>query len=271
MAEHVPDVLFVRVHNAGRSQMAAALLAHDAGDQVRVGSAGSAHADEVNPAVREVMAEIGIGLSREVPTRLNFDDVDAADVVITVGCGDACPAFPASATSTGNSPTPPARTRTRCDPSATTSTAACASCSTKNVGSRRCPSGPVLESDGAGGGNYVRVALPFVIANGDGAIGMLGDPNRRALFELLARRPSSVGELAVLLPISRPAVSQHLKVLKDGGLVVSHADGNRRVYRLNPDGVSALRAWLDGVWNDALTSYHKAAQADPTDDIGDQP
>jgi DNA-binding transcriptional ArsR family regulator len=75
----------------------------------------------------------------------------------------------------------------------------------------------------------------------------------------------------VLLPISRPAVSQHLKVLKDGGLVVSQPDGNRRVYRLNPDGVSALRAWLDGVWNDALTSFHKAVEADPTDDIGVPP
>jgi DNA-binding transcriptional ArsR family regulator len=101
-----------------------------------------------------------------------------------------------------------------------------------------------------------------VAADEGGTIGVLSDPNRRAIFELLARRPSSVGELAELLPISRPAVSQHLKVLKDGGLVVSQPDGNRRVYRLNPDGVSALRAWLDGVWNDALTSFHKAAQAD---------
>ncbi len=117
----------------------------------------------------------------------------------------------------------------------------------------------------------MHLVLPFVAANEDGAIGLLGDPNRRAIFELLARRPSSVGELAELLPISRPAVSQHLKVLKDGGLVVSQPDGNRRVYRLNPDGVSALRAWLDGVWNDALTSFHKAVEADPTDDIGVPP
>ncbi|MEJ2866968.1 arsenate reductase ArsC [Actinomycetospora sp. OC33-EN08] len=90
----VPEVLFVCVHNAGRSQMAAALLAHHAGDQVRVRSAGSAPADEVNPAVRAVMAELGIDLAHEVPTELSHADVDAADVVITMGCGDACPVFP---------------------------------------------------------------------------------------------------------------------------------------------------------------------------------
>jgi protein-tyrosine-phosphatase len=90
----VPEVLFVCVHNAGRSQMAAALLVHHAQGAVRVTSAGSAPADAVNPAVREVMAELGIDLSREFPKRLTTDAVDAADVVITMGCGDACPVFP---------------------------------------------------------------------------------------------------------------------------------------------------------------------------------
>ena len=94
---------------------------------------------------------------------------------------------------------------------------------------------------------------------GDGGLGLLGDPTRRAIFELLARRPSSVGELARQLPVSRPAVSQHLRVLKDGGLVVSRAEGTRRVYQLNPDGVSALRAYLDRVWDEALTSFQKVA------------
>ena len=94
---------------------------------------------------------------------------------------------------------------------------------------------------------------------GDGGLGLLGDPTRRAIFELLARRPSSVGELARQLPVSRPAVSQHLRVLKDGGLVVSRAEGTRRVYQLNPDGVSALRAYLDRVWDEALTAFQKAA------------
>jgi DNA-binding transcriptional ArsR family regulator len=100
-----------------------------------------------------------------------------------------------------------------------------------------------------------------VATNGDDALGLLGDPSRRAIFEMVARRPSSVQELTDLLPISRPAVSQHLKVLKDGGLVVSRAEGTRRIYQLNPDGVTALRTWLDGVWSDALTGFQKAADA----------
>jgi DNA-binding transcriptional ArsR family regulator len=95
----------------------------------------------------------------------------------------------------------------------------------------------------------------------DAGLGLLGDPTRRAIFELLARRPSSVGELAQQLPITRPAVSQHLRVLKDGGLVVSRPEGTRRVYRLNPDGVTALRAYLDRIWQEALTAFQKAAQA----------
>jgi DNA-binding transcriptional ArsR family regulator len=98
-------------------------------------------------------------------------------------------------------------------------------------------------------------------AYGDAGLGLLGDPNRRAIFELLARQPSSVQQLADQLPISRPAVSQHLRVLKDGGLVVSRAEGTRRIYQLNPDGVGALHAWLDGVWGDALALFHKAAEA----------
>ena len=96
-------------------------------------------------------------------------------------------------------------------------------------------------------------------------LGLLGDPTRRAIFELLARRPSTVGELAQQLPITRSAVSQHLRVLKDGGLVVSRAEGTRRIYRLNPDGVTALRAYLDRVWKEALTAFGKAAQAAPLD------
>jgi DNA-binding transcriptional ArsR family regulator len=95
----------------------------------------------------------------------------------------------------------------------------------------------------------------------DGGWGLLGDPTRRAIFELLAREPSSVQQLADQLPISRPAVSQHLRVLRDGGLVVSKADGTRRIYRLNPEGVGALRAWLDAVWGEALAGFQKVAEA----------
>jgi DNA-binding transcriptional ArsR family regulator len=83
-----------------------------------------------------------------------------------------------------------------------------------------------------------------VDAYGDAGLSLLGDPTRRAIFDLLARHPCSVGELARQLPISRPAVSQHLRVLKDAGLVVSQPEGTRRIYRLDPDGVSALRASL---------------------------
>ena len=101
--------------------------------------------------------------------------------------------------------------------------------------------------------------------NGVEGLGLLGDPTRRAIFELLARRPCTVGELAQQLPVTRSAVSQHLRVLRDGGLVVSRAEGTRRIYRLNPDGVTALRAYLDRVWEEALSAFGKAAQAAPVD------
>jgi arsenate reductase (thioredoxin) len=90
----VPEVLFVCVHNAGRSQMAAALLHHHARGRVAVRSAGSEPADRVNPAVVQVMGELGIDVSRQVPVKLATEDVAASDVVVTMGCGDACPIFP---------------------------------------------------------------------------------------------------------------------------------------------------------------------------------
>ena len=89
-----PEVLFVCVHNAGRSQMAAALLDHHARGRVQVRSAGSDPADSLNPAVVAAMAEVGIDLSRELPKPLTDASVKAADVVITMGCGDACPVYP---------------------------------------------------------------------------------------------------------------------------------------------------------------------------------
>jgi protein-tyrosine-phosphatase len=89
-----PEVLFVCVHNAGRSQMAAALLDHHAAGRVRVRSAGSMPGDRINPAVVAVMNEIGLDLSGEVPKPLNEAAVQVADVVITMGCGDACPVYP---------------------------------------------------------------------------------------------------------------------------------------------------------------------------------
>jgi arsenate reductase len=89
-----PSVLFVCVHNAGRSQMAAGFLRHLAGDAVEVRSAGSLPGDRVNPAAVEAMAELGIDISDRQPTVLTTEAVEASDVVITMGCGDACPVFP---------------------------------------------------------------------------------------------------------------------------------------------------------------------------------
>jgi DNA-binding transcriptional ArsR family regulator len=88
----------------------------------------------------------------------------------------------------------------------------------------------------------------------------LGDPTRRAIFERIAERPRPVGELAAELPVSRPAVSQHLKVLKDAGLVVDEAAGNRRIYRINPDGLAGLRVDLDRFWLSALRAYKDAVE-----------
>jgi arsenate reductase len=89
-----PEVLFVCIHNAGRSQMAAALLDHQAAGKVRVTSAGSQPASQLNPAVVAAMAEIGLDISREYPKPLTTGQVQAADVVITMGCGDTCPVYP---------------------------------------------------------------------------------------------------------------------------------------------------------------------------------
>jgi DNA-binding transcriptional ArsR family regulator len=88
----------------------------------------------------------------------------------------------------------------------------------------------------------------------------LGDRTRRTIFERLARRPCAVGELARGLPVSRPAVSQHLKVLKDAGLVIDLPAGNRRIYEVNRDGLGKLRADLDQFWNSALAAYKTAVE-----------
>ena len=97
---------------------------------------------------------------------------------------------------------------------------------------------------------------------------MLGDSSRRAILECLAERPRAVGELADALPISRPAVSQHLKVLKNAGLVSERVAGTRRIYRLNPAGVAAMRDQLDTYWNRALAGYQDTvASPDDTDGL----
>jgi DNA-binding transcriptional ArsR family regulator len=93
------------------------------------------------------------------------------------------------------------------------------------------------------------------------AFGALGDPTRRIIFERLAKRPRAVGELARGLPISRPAVSQHLAILKAAGLVTDRADGARRLYRVDPAGVDAIRAWLDQFWDRTLEAFKAEAES----------
>jgi DNA-binding transcriptional ArsR family regulator len=95
----------------------------------------------------------------------------------------------------------------------------------------------------------------------DGLIA-LADPTRRTIFERVAARPRAVGELASELPVSRPAVSQHLKVLKDARLVVDRSVGTRRIYQVDPDGLRALRGYLDHFWDQALAAYRDAVEQD---------
>ena len=90
----------------------------------------------------------------------------------------------------------------------------------------------------------------------------LGDPTRREIFARIAERPRAVGELARELPVSRPAVSQHLRVLKDAGLVTDRAEGNRRIYQADPAGLAALRAQLDTFWNQALATFEQVVDHD---------
>ncbi len=131
MTAETPGVLFVCVHTAGRSQMAALLSAHLGGGVVRVRSAGSDPADRVNPLVVEAMAELVLGMSAKAPKLLTDDAVRGADAVVTMGCGDACPLYPASATRTGSSRTP--RRRTRSARSATRSGNASRCCSARSA------------------------------------------------------------------------------------------------------------------------------------------
>ena len=98
------------------------------------------------------------------------------------------------------------------------------------------------------------------------ALVALGDPTRRAVFERVATRPQSVGELASSLPVSRPAVSQHLKVLKQAGLVSDAAAGSRRIYRMDPRGLQDLRAYLDHFWNQALAAFKTTVEQRPKEE-----
>jgi DNA-binding transcriptional ArsR family regulator len=106
----------------------------------------------------------------------------------------------------------------------------------------------------------VSVGLPLVVTYRVDGWTALADPTRRAIFERVAKHPRAVGELARELPVSRPAVSQHLKVLKEAGLVVDRPVGTRRIYELDRGGLDALRAQLDRFWSTALASYKTLAE-----------
>ncbi|HST81740.1 MAG TPA: metalloregulator ArsR/SmtB family transcription factor [Kineosporiaceae bacterium] len=104
-------------------------------------------------------------------------------------------------------------------------------------------------------------SLPFVATYGNAVLTALGDPTRQSIVECLASGPLAVTDLAARLPVSRPAVSQHLKVLAEAGVVGHRAVGTRRVYHLDPAGLAALRSYLDGFWTQALTSFADLAEA----------
>jgi len=93
------------------------------------------------------------------------------------------------------------------------------------------------------------------------ALDALGGPTRRAMLESLCERPMAVGELAAVLPVSRPAVSQHLRVLKAAGLVTDRAEGTRRIYAVDPNGIETLRAYLDRFWDDALATFTRVVES----------
>jgi DNA-binding transcriptional ArsR family regulator len=99
------------------------------------------------------------------------------------------------------------------------------------------------------------------------ALAALADPTRRAVFERLAARPSAVGILARDMPVSRPAVSQHLRVLKEAGLVIESAAGTRRIYRIDPRGIAAMRDWLEALWSAALDAFKDFADQQSEEDL----
>jgi DNA-binding transcriptional ArsR family regulator len=97
--------------------------------------------------------------------------------------------------------------------------------------------------------------MPYQEAAYERAFAALADPSRRQVFERLRAGPAPVGDIAKGMPVSRPAVSQHLKVLKEAGLVIDRAEGTRRIYAIDPEGIAALRSWLDQFWDDVLVAF----------------
>ena len=137
-----------------------------------------------------------------------------------------------------------------------------------NIGPVNSERGPVLDM-----ATVVSEYLPLVNTYALDGWAALGDRTRRTIFASLAAAPRAVGELADTLPVSRPAVSQHLKILKTAGLVIDERAGARRIYRVNQDGLRHMRAELDTFWNDTLTAYKRVVQQvdTPTDRRAHQP
>jgi|GEM_PF-426640 len=194
LPKDVPEVLFVCVHNAGRSQMAAALLNHHAHGRVHVRSAGSMPADAVNPAVAQVLDELGLDIGREFPKPLTDDVARAADVLVTMGCGDACPVFRASATWTGSSTTRTGGRRRRSVASGTTSTPTSVRCS-RNWSRAQAPPRSLPGKPGGGGagtGSRAATVRPTASAHRSAAVGRR--PRRAATRgPAVATRPPTVG------------------------------------------------------------------------------
>ena len=115
-------------------------------------------------------------------------------------------------------------------------------------------------------GETVSGNLRFVMTNATAMLTALGDPTRQAIFERLTDGPLAVGQLADLLPVTRPAVSQHLKVLKDVGLVVDRQVGTRRLYQVDPQGLALLRAHLDGFWERSLAAFQDRTREERQDE-----
>src|SRR5689334_17483317 len=117
--------------------------------------------------------------------------------------------------------------------------------------------------------NSVSRSLRLAVANAPEMLSVLAEPIRQAIFDRLADGPRPVGELAAELPVSRPAVSQHLKVLKDVGLVVDRKAGTRRLYQVDPAGLAILRTYLDQMWERSLAAFEQAVSSEESDDPDD--
>ena len=216
-----PVVLFVCTQNAGRSQLAAALLEHAAGDRVVVRSAGSDPADTVQDEVVDALAEAGLDTAGAFPKPIAPEALEAADVVVTMGCGDACPVLPGRRSLDWDLPDPAAATPEQVR---------------------------ALRDDVAG---RVEVLLPDLLAPpagdrtlDDGLLRLLGEPLRARLVELLSREALCTSHLVELTGAKQTNVSNHLRLLRSTGLTTDEPCGRYSYHRLDPAPLRRLAAQL---------------------------